>query len=430
MNSTAKKLFASGNNPNEVAILFENYLCIANFNVMTGEYRLIKSYQDNKHKEAESSETIYGYFREMVESGIIHPDDRELILRYMEPKYLADRLFRGAAGRRLIIHGIKYRIFGEYRSVSMDIFAPRDYLENDNWAVFCVRLDGRTIPDSTAVSRIASNYYKILYINLESGSYEPVFMLESEIGSAESLLPSSWDWIRQFAYCGNVPDEELEDFLLFTDPAYVRIWLRENEREYQYGYSRRSGGEFKPAVIKFVRSPFYSEDEPYVYGYICIDDPEENCSLERRSIEKYFSSCDIMTGMWNQSRYGVICREYSDSYEKKIVEVLYANLNDGVSVEERGGLTAEQALRTFALLMTDTFGKDKCYRIGENELSVIFVGGSGDTFRRRAEQFSSRIANSEFNFVSLAYISDKGADTVEAVIGEARRKSVCKAWRT
>ena len=422
MNSTAKKTLASRNNTNEVAILFENYLCITKFNVMTGEYRLIRSYQDNRHRKAESSETIYGYFKEMVESGIIHPDDRELIQRYMNPKYLADRLFRGEAGRRIIIHGIKYRIFDEYRSVAMNIFAPRDYLENDNWAVFCVRLDGRTIPDSTAVSRIASNYYKILYINLESGSYEPVFMLESEIGSAESLLPSSWDWIRQFAYCGNVSDEELEDFLLFTDPAYIRIWLRENEGDYQYGYSRRSGGEFNPAVIKFVRSSFYSEDKPYVYVYICIDDPEGKRPLERRSIEKYFSNCDIMTGMWNQRRYGSMCKEYAGSYEKKIVEVYYANLNDGISVEARGGLTADQAIRTFSLLMTDTFGKDKCYRIGENELAVIVVGGSGDTFRRRAELFSSRIANSEFNFVSLAYISDNGTETVEEVVDKARKK--------
>lgn len=107
MNSTAKKTLASGNNTNEVAILFENYLCITKFNVTTGEYRLIRSYQDNRHREAESSETIYGYFKEMVESGIIHPDDRELIQRYMNPKYLADRLFRGEAGRRIIIHGIK-----------------------------------------------------------------------------------------------------------------------------------------------------------------------------------------------------------------------------------------------------------------------------------------------------------------------------------
>ena len=129
-----------------------------------------------------------------------------------------------------------------------------------------------------------------------------------------------------------------------------------------------------------------------------------------------------MTGMWNQRRYGSMCKEYAGSYEKKIVEVYYANLNDGISVEARGGLTADQAIRTFSLLMTDTFGKDKCYRIGENELAVIVVGGSGDTFRRRAELFSSRIANSEFNFVSLAYISDNGSETVEEVVDKARKK--------
>lgn len=58
-----------------------------------------------------------------------------------------------------------------------------------------------------------------------------------------------------------------------------------------------------------------------------------------------------------------------------------------------------------------------------NELAVIFVGGSGDTFRRRAEQFCSHVAGSEFNFASLAYISDKGSETVEEVIDKARRKS-------
>ena len=38
-------------------------------------------------------------------------------------------------------------------------------------------------------------------------------------------------------------------------------------------------------------------------------------------------------------------------------------------------------------------------------------------------QFCSRVAGSEFNFASLAYISDKGSETVEEVIDKARRKS-------
>ncbi|MBQ5334136.1 MAG: GGDEF domain-containing protein [Oscillospiraceae bacterium] len=423
MNSTEKKAFTSGSNSNEVAILFENFLCVSKFNVMTGEYRMIKSYQDNRNSGAESCDTIYSYFRQAVESGMIHPDDRELILRYMEPEYLADRLFRGTAGRRLIIHGLRYRLFGEYRSVSMDIFAPRNFSDKAPWTAFCVRADGRTSPDATAVSRIASNYYKILYINLESGLYEPVFMLESEIGSEESLPLLFWDWMRQFACCGNVPNEELEDFLLFTDPEYVRIWLRENDGEYKYRYNRRVGTDYLPAVMKFVRSQSYSEDNPSVYGYICIDDPEGKHSLERRAIEKYFSSIDIMTGMWNRSRFELLCREYSDCFAKKIVEVLYAKLNDVFSDEEDGRLTADQAIRTFAFLMTDTFGRDKCYRIGENELAVIFVGGAGDTFSRRAEQFCSRVEDSEFNYAFLAYISDKGSETVDAAIDKARRKA-------
>ncbi|MCI7768399.1 MAG: hypothetical protein MSJ26_10545 [Oscillospiraceae bacterium] len=414
---------APGNSTNEVAVLFENYLIISKFNVRTGEYRLIKSYQDNLHRGSEDCETIYSYFRLMVEKEIIHPDDRELLLRYIDPKALSDRLFRGGAGRRIIIHGLRYRILGEYRSVSMDIFAPGSCCGNNPWAVFCVRSDGRTIPDSTSVSRIASNYYKILYINLHSGIYEPVFMLESEISSAESLLPLSWDWIRQFAHCGNVPDDELEDFLLFTDPEYVRIWLRENEGEYRYSYNRKVRGEFKPAVIRFVRSPCYSEDYPTVFVYICIDDPEGKRAPERRAIEKYFAGSDIMTGMWNQSRYEALCREYSESSAKKIAEVLYARLNLESSRSERSGLTSEQTLRTFALLMTYTFGRDKCYRISENELAVIFVGGDGNTFSRRAERFCMRVQGSEFNDALLSYISDKGSQTVEEVIDKARDKA-------
>lgn len=423
MNITEHRNLTSGNSSNEVAILFENYLCISKFNVMTGEYRLIKSYQDDLHRGAEDCETIYSYFRHIVENGIIHPDDRELILRYMDPKYLADRLFRGNSGRRIIIHGVRYSILGEYRSVSMDIFAPGSSIAGNPWAVFSVRSDGRTIPDSTAVSRIASNYYKILYINLESGLYEPVFMLESEIGSEESLLPISWDWIRQFAYCGKVLDDELEDFLLFTDPEYVRIWLRENKGEYQYRYHRRVGEEFKPAVIRFVRSPCYSEDDPNVYGYVCIDDPEGKRALERRAIEKYFAGCDITTGMWNQSRYKALCREYFESGVKKTAEVLYARLNNDSADTMPDGMTAEQIISTFALLMTDTFGRDKCYRISENELAVIFVGGDGNTFSRRAEKFCMRVRGSEFNYAMLAYISEKGSESVEEVLDKARVKA-------
>ena len=418
--NTTNKPCLSDENASAVPIVFENYMKVAKVNVITGEYRFIKSYQENRDKTVPRGDTIFDYVRRSLEMGIIHPDDSEMVLKYVDPEYLAERLTRSTGGKRIMIHGLRYRILGEYEIVSVEIYASRNFSKNNPWVVFCVKATDRSCSVIGSKFGLSSHYCKIIYADLKSTFYEPVFMFDSEIGSEESLTPRLCDWFRLFAHREKVFHEDMESFERYTDLESIRSWFRENDGEYSFSFRRFIGGEYMPVRMKIKKSHSYSEENPTVYIYVCSDDTTGEHEAERRAIEDYYSSRDIMTGMWNRSCFQAVCRTYPDYYMKRSLGVLTADLYEDASNDGDRDLVIKQSVRTFALCMIDTFGRDKCFRLGEKEFAVLSFGGDGESFNRRAYRFYKRAKCSECGSASIAYIRDPISRTVEEVLEKAR----------
>ncbi|MBP0958214.1 MAG: hypothetical protein J5997_12720 [Oscillospiraceae bacterium] len=402
---------ATGGKENAAVLstVFENYLKVVKLNVFTGQFRLIKTYRDHRDKEAEASGSFFEYAKISIREGAVHKDDSSIFLRYLDSDYLAGRLPGGTGGKHIMLHGLRFRVFNEYKNVTMELIASKNFSREKPWAIMCISYPDKLRSDIGAM--LDKAYCKIVHVRLSDGYYEPVYMTDSEISAEESLAPGIVNWFAGFAAAGNVHEEDREKFLHFIDTDYLCRRLAEDE-EAVLSYRRRVNGEYRPVCMKIVRSPDYTPETPWALIYIYEEDPEDKYRTEREAVMKYFGFSDIMTGIRNKSCYDELCREYEEAGRKKPVGVLYAKLCHDCKDSD----TIRENLRIFALILMDTFGREKSFRIGENEFAVVSFGGDGESFRRRAANFCSQYSQSVSQRAMTGFFRDEAAESIRALM--------------
>ncbi|WP_432651805.1 hypothetical protein [Huintestinicola sp.] len=400
-----------------LSIVFENYLKVVKLNVFTGEFHLIKTYQDYRDKDAEACGSFFEYAKGGVTEGIIHKDDSEMFLRYLDSDYLAGRLLGGTGGKHIILHGLRCRILREYENVTMEIIASKNFSRENPWAIMCISCTDKC--RSRIGAELGRSYCKIVHVRLSDGYYEPVYMTDSEISAEESLAPGIVNWFASFAQAGNVYEEDREKFLKFIDNDYLRRRLAE-EGEARLYYRRKINGGYKPVCMKIVRSADHSPEDPLAFIYIAEEDKEGKYLTERTAAEKYYASCDIMTGIRNRHCYDELCREYEVNGRKGPLGVLYARLSPIGAPECDDSSLKRERLRIFAIMLMETFGREKCYRTGENEFAAVSFGGDGESFRRRAENFRREYGETVYGTASIGFYRDEAAASITAAMEAAQ----------
>ncbi|MDD6991345.1 MAG: hypothetical protein PUI48_05920 [Oscillospiraceae bacterium] len=396
-------------------IVFENYLKVVKLNVFTGEFHFVKTYQDSRDKEASGS--FFEYAEKAVREGTIHKDDSSMFLRYLDSDYLAGRLLGGSGGKHIMLHGLRCRILNDYKNVTMEIIASKNFSREKPWAIMCISFTNKL--RSRIGTELDKAYCKIVHVRLSDGYYEPVYMTDSEISAEESLAPGIVNWFASFALAGNVLEEDREKFLEFIDTDRLCRSLAVSG-EVQLSYRRKIGGEYRPVCMKIVRSPDYTPETPWSFIYIYEEDTEGKYRSERKKTEKYFGSCDIMTGIRNRRSYDELCREYEAAGRKEPVGVLYARLSAGQEDCE----AIRENRRIFALMLMDTFGREKAFRLGENEFAVVSFGGDGESFRRRAANFCSQYRENANRSVMTGFFRDEAAESITSVMEICRENAV------
>ncbi|MGN0638470.1 MAG: hypothetical protein ACI4J0_08865 [Huintestinicola sp.] len=398
-----------------LSIVFENYLKVVKLNVFTGSFRLIKTYRDHRDKGAETSGSFFEYAKRSVREGTVHRDDSGIFLRYLDSDYLAGRLSGGTGGKHIMLHGLRCRIFSEYKNVTMEIIASKDFSREHPWAIMGISCTDKLRSDIGAV--LDKAYCKIVHVRLTDGYYEPVYMTDSEISAEESLAPGIVNWFAGFAVAGNVHEDDMEKFLRFMDMGHLRRLLEERE-EAQLSYRRRINGEYRPVCMKIVRSPDYTHEDPWALTYIYEEDPEGIYLARRETSEKYFGHSDIMTGIRSRQCYEELCREYVNAGRKEPVGVLYAKL----SADREDNDTARENQRIFALILMETFGRERTFRISENEFAAVSFGGNGESFRRRAAGFCSEYIRNVSRRAMTGFFRDEAAESITSVM------EICKEY--
>lgn len=408
----------SGKENAALSIVFENYLKLVKFNVFTGQFRLIKTYHDHRDKDAEAFDSFYEYAKSSVRKNALHKDDIDIFLRYLDPDYLAGRLMGGSGGKHIMLHGPRCCILNEYKNVTIEMIASKDFSRERPWAIM-----GISCPEkirSHIGAELGRAYRKIVHVRLSDGYYEPVYMTESEISAEESLAPGIVNWFSSFALAGNVYEDDRGEFLDFLDTKKLCRNLAENG-EVRISYRRRINGEYRPVCMEVVPSPDHSPEDPRAFIYIYEQDHDDKYMAEREAVRKYFSFSDILTGIRNRQCYDELCRKYAAAGRKEPVGVLYAKL----APEEEEAAAANEIRRIFAIILMDTFGRDKSFRIGENEFAAVSFGGDCESFRRRAARFCSEYRQSVNHKVMTGFFRDEAAESISSVMDRCREYAAC-----
>ena len=389
--------------PAELPILFENYLKVVKLNVFTGEFHYVKTYRDTVDKSACGS--FYEHADRAVASGLIHSDDAEYFLRYFDPDHLSQRLSGGTGGKRIVLHGLQYRVLEEYETVDFEIIASKSFSAENPWAVLCM-----TCPESCKSSigtAVIPAYLKIICVRVSDGAYEPVYMTDSEISTEESLAPDITRWFGSFAAAGNIAEKDKADFLSFVDRENL-LELMDKDGEAEFSYYRRIDGKFRPVTMKIARR------DGRAFVYIYESDIGNKYADKRRTAEKYYDDSDILTGIRSRKCFDERCRSYDKDGRRETTAVLYASL------PEREGDCDSEQLRTFAIRLMEAFGRTNCYRTGKREFAAI-SSGSTESFVRRGERLAETCRSSG---AGIGICADPAAASIRTLYENAEKEAL------
>lgn len=398
-----RRMGERGKRPAELPILFENYLKVVKLNVFTGEFHYVKTYRDTVDKSAVGS--FYEHADRAVASGLIHSDDAEYFLRYFDPDYLSERLSGGTGGKRIVLHGLRYRVLEEYETVDFEIIASKGFSADYPWAVLCI-----TCPESFKSSigtSVIPAYLKIVSVRVSDGAYEPVYMTDSEISTEESLAPDISRWFRSFAAAGNIAEKDRESFLGFIDRKNL-LGLLEIDGETEFSYHRLIDGKFRPVTMKVARR----DDRAFVYLY--ESDSRNKYADRRKAAEEYFDDSDILTGIRNGKCFDGICGGYDAKGRRESVGVMYASLPG------REGDGDTEQLRTFAIRLMETFGRKNCFRTGRREFAVISAG-TAESFIHRSEKFAEKCPDEG---AVIGICGNEAAESIRALYESAEKEAL------
>lgn len=398
-----RRMGERGKRPAELPILFENYLKVVKVNVFTGEFHYVKTYRDTVDKSAVGS--FYEHADRAVASGLIHSDDAEYFLRYFDPDYLSERLSGGTGGKRIVLHGLRYRVLEEYETVDFEIIASKGFSADDPWAVLCITCP-ESFKSSIGISVIPA-YLKIVSVRVSDGAYEPVYMTDSEISTEESLAPDISRWFRSFAAAGNIAEKDRESFLGFIDRKNL-LGLLEIDGETEFSYHRLIDGKFRPVTMKVARR----DDRAFVYLY--ESDSRNKYADKRKAAEKYFDDSDILTGIRNGKCFDEICGGYDAKGRRESVGVMYASL------PQREGDGDTEQLRTFAIRLMEAFGRKNCFRTGRREFAVISAV-TADSFIRRSEKFAEECPDAG---AVIGICGNEAAESIRVLYESAEKEAL------
>ena len=403
MTALLRRMGERGKRPAELPILFENYLKVVKLNVFTGDFHYVKTYRDTVDKSACGS--FYKHADRMVASGLIHSDDAEYFHRYFDPDYLSERLSGGTGGKRIVLHGLRYRVLEQYETVDFEIIASKSFSAENPWAVLCI-----TCPESCRSNigtAVIPAYLKIISVKISDGSYEPVYMTDSEISCGESLGKDITKWFLSFADAGNIAEKDKAGFLGFVDRKNI-LSLLETDGETEFSYHRRIDGKFRPVTMKIARR------DGRAFIYIYESDIGNKYADKRRTAEKYYDDSDILTGIRNGKCFDERCRSYDNDGRRETQAVLYAVMT------EREGISDSEQLRSFAIRLMEAFGRTNCYRTGKREFAAI-SSGSSESFVRRGERLDETCRR---DGVSIGICADTAAASIKTLYENAEKKAL------
>lgn len=396
----------------------DDVIKVARVNLSTGEYAFVKAIDTPAEKESMEAVTIEGYFQNIITRDLIHPDDIESCRYHMRLDFLREKVI-GRKNR--FTSSFRYKMDKSYIWMTLEIFAPRDLDEENQWVVFCwSESDAGVCIMEDGMKKISGIYHKILKINLTTDSYRTVEEDGKVKKSSRKTSAKISRWFRKCARSGEIHKGDVKEYLAFTNLDTLRAALTENREGLHFRYRQKVGEVFHWFSMEFVPSVEYTDENQVVMLY--IQDVHDEYVIEtnhRRKLE-YYANFDTLTGVWNHEYFYKRCKEYREGNEKYSVAVMYANINGMREINKKLGLEkGNEYIRSFAEMLAGEFGKNACYRMSGDEFLILFEKESERAVKVQFEAFRSILKEQELPMAAIGYVWAGAPDDFEDLLNDA-----------
>jgi len=371
--------------------LLGDIMKVAKVNISTGEYSFIKKLDTEIEKRCLQEPTINRYIKATVKEGVIHPQDIADFLRFININHIREQI---DAGKRHFAHSYRRRFGKIYTWITFVLSVPQSYSEQNPWVIFRWEVtddDHHMLEDSLRM--LSSVFHKILKINLTEDSYVIIKGYEDEMNQKQGFDEKISAWLRQFALCGNVHEEDRQAFLKFADMDTMREHFRNSNEYMRIRYRRKTEGSFRWVTMELVPSIEYSDDNQVVMLYIRDIQDEYVSELHYQKELEYYCNTDIMTGLWNRYYYN----RYAQHLARRNISclgIVFADLNGLKRINDQKGHTEGDAyIKGFSSMLAREFGKEFCCRISGDEFLVWQEDVDKQTFENKVQHFRESIDN-------------------------------------
>lgn len=111
-------------------------------------------------------------------------------------------------------------------------------------------------------------YTKILRINITDDTYQIIDMDVSEQIAEKGFADSISKWFTSFGESGQVHQDDLDEYLKFTDLKYMRDYFASDKTSLHVFYRRKYEDGFKQVMMEVIPASDYSNDNQSLFLYV------------------------------------------------------------------------------------------------------------------------------------------------------------------
>lgn len=111
-------------------------------------------------------------------------------------------------------------------------------------------------------------YTKIVKINITQDSCQIINIDSEEKAEEMGYSERISEWINNFAKCGLLHPDDINNFLLKTNLEQLSRYFKENNEVFRLVYRRKTDGEYKQFLMEIIKANDYSDDNQSLYLYV------------------------------------------------------------------------------------------------------------------------------------------------------------------
>lgn len=397
--------------------LLSDILKVAKVNLYTGEYSFIKKLDTEVEKHCLKEKTIEQYVKSVIKEGVIHPQDITEFQKFINIKHLRNQI---DSGKRHFTHSYRRRFNDIYTWITFVLSVPSDYSKDNPWVVFRWETtddDHHMLEDSLKI--LSTIFHKILKINLTEDNFVIIKGYEDEMNNKQGYAEKISTWLRNFALCGNVHEEDKEAYLKFSNISFLRNHFKHSKEYLRCRYRRRTEGTFRWVSMELVPSIEYSDENQVLMLYIRDIQDEYVSELHYQKELEYQCNTDILTGLWNRYYYNKYV-QHLVRRDVKSIGMIFADLNGLKKInDQQGHAGGDKFIKRFATILVHSFGKEFCCRLSGDEFLVWLEDIDKDTFETKVEKFKKLLIENAKPIASVGTSFSTNVYEAEQIVKDA-----------